>query len=241
MTDITPRPLIRQSSLHSDQQDSIQLDDSTNDQQWHMVNSNKGQRKGTVSRRDAPEESQTTTKTLKISSADAGKYVFLLCMNGICYSRFCLCILFFLFCFMLFLYWLIFIEKPMILTSSPRAHSSVSRKSIQSRRHRHPTRSPSPTLIPNLAKRKSLQDNASLINTNRELAFRQLTEQLWAAGLPSSTTGCSMSIRSRCSSAPPSEFGGGEDETIKINGNNDDNEEENIDWDEPKAPDEGNK
>lgn len=134
---------------------------------------------------------------------------------------------------MLFLYSLIFIEKPMILTSSPHAHSSISRKSIQSRRRHRPTHSPSPTLIPNLTKRQSLQSN-----TNRELAFRQLTEQLWATGLPSSTTACSMSIRSRCSSAPPSDRDGGDDETTKINGNNDN--EENIDWDEPDLPDEGN-
>jgi hypothetical protein len=83
MTDNPPPPLIRKSSLHSDQQDLIQLDDSTNDQQWHMVSSNKGQRKGTGSRRETSEESQiTTNKTLKISPVDAGKYMFLLCMNG---------------------------------------------------------------------------------------------------------------------------------------------------------------
>jgi hypothetical protein len=48
-----------------------------------------------------------------------------------------------------------------------------------------------------------------------------------------------MSIRSRCSSAPPSERGGGDDEATKITGNNN-YEEENIDWDEPDLPDEGN-
>jgi len=58
---------------------------------------------------------------------------------------------------------------------------------------------------------------------NQQLAFRQLTEQLWQAGLPTAPT---TSIRSRCSSAPPSERGGDADET--------------IDWDEPDTPDEGN-
>jgi hypothetical protein len=48
-----------------------------------------------------------------------------------------------------------------------------------------------------------------------------------------------MSIRSRCSSAPPSERDGGDDETAKTDGNNG-NEEETIDWDEPDVPDEGN-
>lgn len=97
--------------------------------------------------------------------------------------------------------------------------------------------------FPNSIKRKSLQDNAPLALISRELAFRQLTEQLWAAGLPSSTTACSMSIRSRCSSAPPSERGGGGDEFKKPDWNNhdtndEDEEEENIDWDEPNIPDE---
>jgi hypothetical protein len=114
--------------------------------------------------------------------------------------------------------------------SSPRTQS-------RRRRGRRPTRKPSPTPIPSLTKRKSLQTNAPLIVASRELAFRQLTEQLWAAGLPSSTTACSMSIRSRCSSAPPSERGGGGDETAKIEW---DDDEENIEWDEPDIPDDGN-
>jgi hypothetical protein len=132
-----------------------------------------------------------------------------------------------------------FIEKPMILTSSSRTYSSVSHESRQARRHNHPTQNPSPPSVPILTKRQSLQDNTSLIVANREVAFRQLTEQLWAAGSPSSTTACSMSIRSRCSSAPPSERDGGDDETAKTDGNNG-NEEETIDWDEPDVPDEGN-
>jgi hypothetical protein len=138
-----------------------------------------------------------------------------------------------------------FIAKPMILTSPSRIHSSISRESTYSRRH-HSTQNPSLTSVPPTSiKRKSLKDNTPINVTNRELAFRQLTEQLWAAGIPSSTTACSMSVRSRCSSAPPSERDGGEDEITKTNWNNDndddDNEEaENIDWDEPDVPDEGN-
>jgi len=132
-----------------------------------------------------------------------------------------------------------FIENQMILTSSSRIHSPVSHESTQSRPHR-PTQNPSPTPVPpNLINIESLQNNTSLVNTNRELALRQLTEQLWAAGLPSSTTGCSMSVCSGCSSAPPSERGG-EDEPTKTDLNNDNEEEENIDWDEPNAPDDGN-
>ncbi len=76
--DNTP-PVIRKSSLHSTEQDF----DPMNDQQWHMVSSNKSQRKGTVSRRETPDESQTTNKTPKVSSADSGNYVFFVCvMHG---------------------------------------------------------------------------------------------------------------------------------------------------------------
>lgn len=115
---------------------------------------------------------------------------------------------------------------------------------LQSRRRRgrRLTRATSPTHVPHIKKRQSLQNNPSLSIRNRELAFRQLAEQLWAAGLPSSKTACALSIRSRCSSAPPSERGV-DDEMTKIswkNGSND--EQENmIDWDEPDQPDEGNK
>jgi hypothetical protein len=50
-----------------------------------------------------------------------------------------------------------------------------------------------------------------------------------------------MSIRSRCSSAPPSERDGG-DEMKKIDLINvyNDDEEHIIDWDEPDKPDKGN-
>ncbi|CAF3697659.1 unnamed protein product [Adineta steineri] len=123
-------------------------------------------------------------------------------------------------------------ENPMVSSiSSSRTHTSVSNQMTQTRRRRgrRPTRPLSPTHAPNLTKGTSLQSNNSLRVNNRELAFRQLTEQLWAAGLPSATTACSMSVRSRCSSAPPSERGG-------RRGGYDD-EEENIDWDEPDKPD----
>ncbi len=130
-----------------------------------------------------------------------------------------------------------FIENRTIPSLLSLTYSSVSDTSRQSRPR--PTGNPSPMPVPHLPKRKSLQDNTPLSDTDRELAFRQLAEQLWAAGLPGSTTACSMSIRSRCSSAPPSERGGGEDETQKTNWN-DDKSKENNDWDEPGAPDDGN-
>ncbi|CAF2702202.1 unnamed protein product [Rotaria sp. Silwood2] len=137
-------------------------------------------------------------------------------------------------------------ENPMVpplLSSSNRAHASVSNHQVtQSRRRRgrRLIRTTSPTHVSSLTKRQSLQTNTPISIRNRELAFRQLTEQLWAAGLPSSTTGCSLSVRSRCSSAPPSERGG-DDEMTKISWNNGYNDEENIiDWDEPEKPDEGN-
>ena len=124
--------------------------------------------------------------------------------------------------------------NPLTLTSTSRAHSSISHKAIQSRHHYDPpTHTAFPISVPIQNKRKSFQDNSSLITANRELAFRQLTEQLWAAGLPSSTTACSMSTRSRRSSAPPSERGG-EDDTTKSTGT------EIVDWDDADLPDSGN-
>ncbi|CAF3551098.1 unnamed protein product [Rotaria sordida] len=134
-------------------------------------------------------------------------------------------------------------ENPMVPPSSScHKHTSVSNHQVvQSRRRRgrRLTRTISPTYVTILTNRKSLQNNEPISIRNRELAFRQLAEQLWAAGLPSSTTGCSLSVRSRCSSAPPSERGG-DDEMTKISWNNGYHDEEGniIDWDEPDKPDE---
>jgi hypothetical protein len=137
-----------------------------------------------------------------------------------------------------------FVENPMVSSSSSRTHASVSNQVTQSRRRRgrRPARTTSPIPVPTLTKRQSSQTKAPLGVFNRELAFRQLTEQLWAAGLPSATTACSMSVRSRCSSAPPSERGGGEEEMIKFGWNDNyyDDYENIINWDEPDKPDEGN-
>jgi hypothetical protein len=51
-----------------------------------------------------------------------------------------------------------------------------------------------------------------------------------------------MSVRSRCSSAPPSERGGGDDEMTKFGWNNNyyDEDEYITGWDEPDKPDQGN-
>lgn len=131
-------------------------------------------------------------------------------------------------------------------SSSSNNRASVSNQVTQPRRRRgrRSTRRISPSHTPTPTKRQSSQANNNTPSSihNREQIFRQLTEQLWAAGLPSSRTACSMSVRSRCSSAPPSERGGGEDELTKLDWDNDyDDEEENvIDWDEPDKPDEGN-
>ena len=76
-----------------------------------------------------------------------------------------------------------------------------------------------------------------------ELAFRQLTEQLWVAGLPSSKTACSQSVRSRCSSVPPSERGDyqlNETNTFGSKDGNHDEKESLVDRDEPYKPDKGN-
>ena len=61
-------------SSHYNPQDLIQLDDSGSDQQWHMVSSSKGHRRGTISRRETTDESQKLDKTPKVSSTDPGMY-----------------------------------------------------------------------------------------------------------------------------------------------------------------------
>ena len=130
------------------------------------------------------------------------------------------------------------LENQTIPSSTSNAQHSGTKVS---RGRRRPTpKNPSPVATPNLAKRNSLQDSTPISNANRELAFRQLTEQLWAAGLPSAATACSMSIRSRCSSAPPSERGGNEGEEDLARSDDDDDLEQNLDWDEPDIPDDGN-
>lgn len=134
----------------------------------------------------------------------------------------------------------------MVLLSSPHARASISNQTPRSRRRRgqRPNRPTSPPNVPLLTKEQDSQPKTPSHVLNRELAFRQLTEQLWAAGLPSSKNACSMSVRSRCSSAPPSERGGGDDDNVsKIGWNNaydDEEEEEMIDWDEPGKPEDGN-
>ncbi|CAF0885194.1 unnamed protein product [Adineta steineri] len=190
-TNITPKSnadnnntvIKRKSSIYSEQINPLKSDDSIDDQQWSMVSSNKGQRKGTTSsRRETHDESHITNKTSKVSSTNSDKQTIPSLMSNII--------------------------------------NPIPTKSTHSRRRGARKQSPAP--VSNLVKRKSLQDDTPLYSPNREIAFRQLTEQLWAAGLPSSTNACSMSIRSRCSSAPPSERDGGDDD---------------IDWDEPDAPD----
>lgn len=121
------------------------------------------------------------------------------------------------------------LAKSLLLTSTSHTHNLVSHKPAQSLRQPDSLiHTPFPISVPIRNQRKSYQDNSSLITSNRELAFRQLTEQLWTAGLPSSPTACSMSIRSRRSSAPLSERGG-------------DYDIETIDWDEADLPDSGNR
>jgi hypothetical protein len=77
--------VIPKSSTRSDlfeqrqhQQDLSKSSDSINDQQWHMVSSNRGLRKGTTttpSRRETTDESQTTNKTNKTTTNNPGKNV----------------------------------------------------------------------------------------------------------------------------------------------------------------------
>jgi hypothetical protein len=251
-------------------QDLSRSTDSVNDQQWHMVSSNRGLRKGATAipnRRETTEESQTTNKTHKTTSNNLGKNIYYLIIRIICimhnfvfhFSCVCIYILILILLFVLFIFPFVccclfvcfvsasFIENPVVSSSSSssHAHASVSNQRTQSRRRgrRRSTRPTSPPNVPILPQRQILQTKTSLNVHNRELAFRQLAEQLWAAGLPSSMTACSMSVRSRCSSAPPSERGGGgDDEMTKIDWNDThgDEEENMIDWDEPDKPDEGN-
>lgn len=74
----TARPEHSEQRQH--QSDLSRSSDSINDQQWHMVSSNRGLRKGTTTsnpnRRETTDESQTTTtKTNKTSSNHTGKNI----------------------------------------------------------------------------------------------------------------------------------------------------------------------
>ena len=94
-TDNTLPTIPKPSSPHSnpfDQQNLSKPDDSTNDQQWHMVSSNKGQRKGSTPKRDTTDELQTTQKLVKKSSINSGKY-YLLCVMHSVFFFFCLFVL----------------------------------------------------------------------------------------------------------------------------------------------------
>lgn len=225
------------------QQDLSRSTDSINDQQWHMVSSNKGLRKATttntvLNKKETTDESQTAAKTTKPTSTNSGKtrvhrivntfiHVLMLKFNQL---TLCLSVLF-ASCLLCFVKGFFPIENPVMVSSSSHAPTSMSNSMIQSRRRRgrRPTRPLSPSHVPTSETRPSFPSM-----TNRELAFRQLAEQLWAAGLPSSQTACSMSVRSRCSSAPPSERGG-------MNNEYDDADDENmIEWDAPGKPDDGN-
>ena len=116
-------------------------------------------------------------------------------------------------------------------------------KPSQPRRRPHSKRQKPAVSIAVREKRPSLQHDAASYLTQHELLFAQLTEQLRAAGLPNAATASSMSIRSRCSSAPASEFGGDDDDEplrTRASSNAAEDEEEMIDWDEPDLPDDGN-
>lgn len=202
-----------QSSPDSTQIHSAKPDDSMKEQQWKVVHTTKVHRKSrTSSRRDATDVPQTTTETPGLPTP--------LSFHLANRVHFC-CLL----------------DNRTVPPSTSIAQHPGTKPS---RRRRRPApKNPSPVPTPNLAKRNSLQDSTPISSANRELAFRQLTEQLWAAGLPSAATACSMSIRSRCSSAPPSERGGDEGEEDLARSDEDDLEE-NLDWDEPDIPDDGN-
>lgn len=75
---VIPKPSFRSDLLEprQTQQDLSRSSDSINDQQWHMVSSNRGIRKGpttTSHRRETAEESQPTTKTPKTTPNNTGK------------------------------------------------------------------------------------------------------------------------------------------------------------------------
>ena len=140
-----------------------------------------------------------------------------------------------------------FLDNALALSSSSSASSrarplaSNEPAKTHPRRGRHPTRNPAIPFTSTFVKRKSLQYETPLLLSSQALAFAQLTEQLRNAGLPTAATACSMSVRSRCSSAPPSEHGAGDDDRTRSDLDTDDEDDEDaIDWDEPDMPDDGN-
>lgn len=247
------------SEARQHQQDLSRSSESINDQQWYMVGSNRTLRKAaaaTTNRREPTDEPQTAVKANRTAPNNAGKNLSRarsivnmrhdlaphppMCMCRRVFRDACL-----------FLNDVVFrigsfVEHPAVLSmSSSRTHPCAASQAAQPprrRRGRRPARPSSPTHVPFLTKRASLQSSSPLRLHHRELAFRQLAEQLWAAGLPSATTACSVSVRSRRSSAPASERGAAEDDMCKAQWNNsyDDEDESVIDWDEPDKPDEGN-
>ncbi len=101
-------PVISKSSTRSDileqrqHQDLSRSTDSINDQQWHMVSSNRGLRKGsttTPSRRETIDESQTINKTNKTTSNNPGKnvsyiyiYIMICVVPRFVFHIYCVCI-----------------------------------------------------------------------------------------------------------------------------------------------------
>ncbi len=82
------------------QQDLSRSSDSINDQQWHMVSSNRGLRKGTTitpNRRETTDESQTTNKTNKTTPNTSGKnisyrYIIIYVMHCFVFHSYYVCI-----------------------------------------------------------------------------------------------------------------------------------------------------
>ena len=219
----------------------LKSEEPTNDQQWQTVTSNRTQRKASLvatktSRRRAPDESQTGSKRAEVQTA--GKYPCAhpthACSTQFGFDNFfrlTRCVL------------TSFLDNALaISSSSSRTRPFASNEPAKTHPHRGrpPTRNPAIPSTSTFVKRKSLQYDTPLLLSSQALAFAQLTEQLRAAGLPTAATACSMSIRSRCSSAPPSEHGGGDDDRTRSDLDTDEDEEDAIDWDEPEMPDDGN-
>jgi hypothetical protein len=77
---VIPKPATRSdlSEQRQHQPDVSRSSDSISDQQWHMVSSNRGLRKGSTTsttRRETTDESQTTNKTNKTTSNNPGKNI----------------------------------------------------------------------------------------------------------------------------------------------------------------------
>lgn len=128
-----------------------------------------------------------------------------------------------------------FIENLMVLSaSSPHTRMSVSHETEQSDNYllrHHSACSSSSVSNPILTEKRNSQNDLYISTAKTESSS---SNEIFASMIADS-----VPIRSHCTTTPSSERADVQN-TISINTDWNDSEKENIDWDEPDVPDEGN-